>query len=69
MDVSRIFERFYTADTSRRTTTGLGLSIVKLLAEQLGGSASAALQDGIIEIRTELPADFSDQAPKKQTTN
>ncbi|MNW45699.1 Swarming motility regulation sensor protein RssA [compost metagenome] len=69
MDVSRIFERFYTADTSRRTTTGLGLSIVKLLAEQLGGSASAALQDGIIEIRTELPADFSDLAPKKQTTN
>ncbi|MNO52050.1 Swarming motility regulation sensor protein RssA [compost metagenome] len=55
MDVNRIFDRFYTADKSRGATTGLGLSIVRLLAEQLGGSTSAELQNGFIEIRVELP--------------
>ncbi|MNC42509.1 putative sensor-like histidine kinase YedV [compost metagenome] len=55
MDVNRIFDRFYTADKSRGATTGLGLSIVRLLAEQMGGSTSAALQNGFIEIQFELP--------------
>ncbi|MNI08980.1 Swarming motility regulation sensor protein RssA [compost metagenome] len=55
VDVNRIFDRFYTADKSRGATTGLGLSIVRLLAEQLGGAANAALQNGFIEIRVELP--------------
>lgn len=55
MDVNRIFDRFYTADKSRGATTGLGLSIVRLLTEQLGGSTSASLQGGSIEIRVELP--------------
>jgi len=55
IDVNRIFERFYTADRARGRTTGLGLSIVRLLAEQLGGNASASIQDGFFEIRVELP--------------
>ncbi|MNW39241.1 Signal-transduction histidine kinase senX3 [compost metagenome] len=55
IDINRIFDRFYTADQSRGATTGLGLSIVRLLTEQLGGSTSAALQNGCIEIQVELP--------------
>lgn len=55
IDVQQLFDRFYTADKARGKTTGLGLSIVKLLAEQMGGGASASLQSGIIEIQVELP--------------
>ncbi|MNC63851.1 Signal transduction histidine-protein kinase BaeS [compost metagenome] len=55
MDVNRLFERFYTANKAKSRTTGLGLSIVRLLAEQLGGSAGAAIQDGFLEISVELP--------------
>ena len=54
-DVNQIFDRFYTTDKSRGKTKGLGLSIVKLLAEQMGGSAGATLKDGMLEIRVELP--------------
>ncbi|UVI30239.1 sensor histidine kinase [Paenibacillus spongiae] len=55
LDVKRLFDRFYTGDQARSTCTGLGLSIVKLLAEQLGGSVIASMQDGVLEIRVELP--------------
>jgi signal transduction histidine kinase len=34
IDVDRIFDRFYTGDKDRSKSTGLGLSIVGLLAEQ-----------------------------------
>ncbi|MEB2299538.1 HAMP domain-containing histidine kinase [Lysinibacillus xylanilyticus] len=46
---NQLFDRFYTTDNSRRKNTGLGLSIVKLLAEKLGGSATAKIEDGMIE--------------------
>lgn len=36
IDVNKIFDRFYTGDHARSRSTGLGLSIVKLLAQQLG---------------------------------
>lgn len=55
IDVKHIFDRFYTADKARSRTTGLGLSIVRLLAEQMGGSTSALLQDGVLDIRVDLP--------------
>ena len=55
IDTIRLFDRFYTADKARGKTTGLGLSIVKLLSEQMGGNASAVLQNGEIDIRVELP--------------
>lgn len=42
LDAAQLFERFYTADRSRSgRTSGLGLSIVRVLAEQLGGEVSA----------------------------
>jgi signal transduction histidine kinase len=59
LDVNRLFERFYTANKAKSRTTGLGLSIVRLLAEQLGGSTSASLVGGFLEIRVELPISYS----------
>lgn len=55
LDVKRLFDRFYTRDQARSNTTGLGLSIVKLLAEQMGGTVSASLQGNELTIRVELP--------------
>lgn len=55
IDVKRLFDRFYTVDKARSRTTGLGLSIVKLLAEQMGGSTYASLRSGVLDIRVELP--------------
>ncbi|WP_232243074.1 sensor histidine kinase [Paenibacillus sp. GSMTC-2017] len=55
IDVKQLFDRFYTADKARKSSTGLGLSIVKLLAEQLDGSTSASLEGSFLEIRVELP--------------
>jgi signal transduction histidine kinase len=55
IDANRLFDRFYTADKARGKTTGLGLSIVRILAEQMGGSTSASLQEGLLEIMVELP--------------
>nr|WP_269847250.1 HAMP domain-containing sensor histidine kinase [Paenibacillus sonchi] len=55
IDVDRLFERFYTANHSKSRTTGLGLSIVRLLAERQGGRTRASLKDGFLEIIVALP--------------
>ena len=49
-EVQRIFERFYTVETCARST-GLGLSVAKLLTEKMGGTVSAALEDGDLVLR------------------
>ena len=54
IDVNCLFDRFYTTDQARRKSTGLGLSIVKLLAEQMGGTVSASLQGEELTIVVEL---------------
>lgn len=51
IDAERIFDRFYTSDKARSKTTGLGLSIVKLLAESMGGSTEAVIKNDVLEIR------------------
>ena len=56
IDATRLFDRFYTGDKARsKASTGLGLSIVKLLSEQMGGEVSAALQGRQLSIQVELP--------------
>ena len=46
-DVERVFERFYTVDRMRTgQNTGLGMAIVKALAERMWGQVSARLEDG-----------------------
>ena len=55
IDTSRLFERFYTADKSRhKGSTGLGLAVVKLLTEKLGGSINAKLQKDTFIVTLEL---------------
>ncbi|MGL4107440.1 sensor histidine kinase [Clostridium sp. LP20] len=54
IDPSKLFDRFYTGDKARSNSTGLGLSIVKLLAEKMGGSAEAYVKGDILDIRVKL---------------
>lgn len=54
--VGRIFDRFYTVETGKNST-GLGLSIAKLLTERMGGTITADLINERLIIRTEFPCD------------
>lgn len=47
--VERLFDRFYTVETGRNST-GLGLSIAKLLTERTGGQIRAVYEDGKLTI-------------------
>lgn len=47
--VERLFDRFYTVETGRNST-GLGLSIAKLLTERTGGQIRAVYEEGKLTI-------------------
>ena len=44
---ARLFDRFYTVETGRNST-GLGLSIAKLLTERMGGEIGAVYNEGML---------------------
>ncbi len=52
--VGRLFDRFYTVEASRNST-GLGLSIAKLLTERMGGRVEADYRGEILSILLSFP--------------
>ena len=53
VEVGRLFDRFYTVE-SGRSSTGLGLSIAKVLTEKCGGQITADYDKGRLSIRVRL---------------
>lgn len=49
VQAERLFDRFYTVETARNST-GLGLSIAKLLTEKMGGTITAEYENGHLQI-------------------
>lgn len=56
IDTSKVFDEFWTTDTSRTSgSTGLGLAIVKQFADILGIDVSASVDGGTFAITLEFP--------------
>ena len=54
VQAERLFDRFYTVETARNST-GLGLSIAKLLTEKMGGTITAEYESGHLQICIAFP--------------
>lgn len=55
LDPQRLFERFYTGDHSRHSkSTGIGLAVVKLLTERLGGQVKATVNSDQLMVTIRL---------------
>lgn len=54
VQVERLFDRFYTVEAAR-SSTGLGLSIARLLTEKMGGRITADCKNDTLTIRVTFP--------------
>ena len=54
VQVERLFDRFYTVEAAR-SSTGLGLSIARLLTEKMGGRIPADCKNDTLTIRVIFP--------------
>lgn len=54
VQVERLFDRFYTVEAAR-SSTGLGLSIARLLTEKMGGRITADYKNDTLTIRVAFP--------------
>lgn len=60
VQLERLFDRFYTVENAHKST-GLGLSIVRVLVEQMNGKISAGYQNGRLSICISLPDSGSEK--------
>ena len=54
VQAERLFDRFYTVEAAR-SSTGLGLSIARLLTEKLGGSIAAGYKNETLSVCVSFP--------------
>ena len=54
VQAGRLFDRFFTVEAAR-DSTGLGLSIARLLSEKMGGTITAEYKTGSLHIRAVFP--------------
>lgn len=54
VQVGKLFDRFYTVETAEKST-GLGLSIARVLTRQMNGTITADFNDNILSIHIKFP--------------
>ncbi len=57
VDTGKVFERFYIGNTEKNQSTGLGLSIVKLLVEKMQGEVFARKEENVFYVGFFICAD------------